>query len=406
MANIIILKEIIFTIIGFIIVIIFFFITYIRQRLPKVIPFTLTEYYFWLLVCLCLFYLFLIKNLLYPKQSNNNIAISFRTFVGLPFAYFDSKLKYNKLSFSYYIQLVQYVVSKTYTKGYGDYIFVLYCFQIIPKIILCSILVIDIFYLQNIKIFYYFIILSLLPLSYTYYKYSLAFDFEQLIKHLEKKYEQVYLFQVNPTENEEDDFRENEIAEFHDKLVSIREYILIHYNNLTNTKELWYYDITPLAKENIYLEYRKKHNKVNHKLSSEDNSIIDNDFNQFMPLILELNVCLNTLKEIQNYAYISRINITINIIYLICWSYILIKSYPTLKDINITLDIINILKEYHNFEEPFSGLYTLNMKVNNDFITFCVTYLYYLTLKCLSLLKLAISYIGMKYLYKKKNSNL
>ena len=58
----------IFVISGFLLFIIFIYFSFIRERLPKDIPFNLTEYSFWILIYICFIYLLAIQQLLLVKK--------------------------------------------------------------------------------------------------------------------------------------------------------------------------------------------------------------------------------------------------------------------------------------------------------------------------------------------------
>ena len=350
------LIKYIFTILGFLMFISFIYINFIRERLPRDIPFNLTEIRFYILIYICCIYIFMIKQILYTHPLQNIIIRNILLYIGLPFIFFDTYIKYSTRIKNHYIKILLNIIPKLET-SFEYYITWIYVLQIIPRIILLAIFMVDVFKLHHISIYYYFIILGLLPLIYRYIRYSLDLALEQYIQYLENKYDKIYLFQVYTSEyyealaeyessGEYSEILDTVVTPYHEKLVSIREYIQIHYNDMTRPKKDWSYDVTVLAKEEIYTNYRKEHNKVDCDLNHEDTAIIDNDYNMLMPKIIKLNDCLEFEKEVNKKAYISLFKIIIYVGYLICWIYILYKSFHTLKDLSLLLEIIEIVNTY------------------------------------------------------------
>ena len=295
----------IFSFIGFIWFMIFIYVAFIRERLPRDIPFNLTEIRCCVLIFICFTYLFLIKQILYPHPLKNNIIQKLLYYIGRPFIFFDSSIKYSKTIYPHYLKFLSNTTVKIKNWSSYDYLTIIYSLLILPRIVLVSIFLVDVFHLNKIEIYYYFIFLGIIPLFYRYYHYSLEFAQEQFIKHLEDLYDKVYLFQVHSSEYyealaeyENSDILNTAVAPYHEKLVSIRDYFKIQHNNMTDPKETWHYDAAVLAKEEIYVAYRKKHNKFNCKLNQEDDRIIEKAFDDFGPFVQELYSCLDREKNI------------------------------------------------------------------------------------------------------------
>ena len=85
----------ILVILGFIFILFFIYYIFIRKRLPRDIPFMLTEYYFFILLYLCLGYIFIIYRIIYPSKTNQLLS-NIISYIGTPFSTFDSFLKQNK----------------------------------------------------------------------------------------------------------------------------------------------------------------------------------------------------------------------------------------------------------------------------------------------------------------------
>lgn len=373
-----IITKYILSLIGFFIIIIFIYITFIKEKLPKNIPINLNEYYFWLLVYICSIYLFVIKQRLYPNYIKNPFIQKIISYIAKPFIIFDSSIKYYTKIFPYYLKILYKIIPEMNKFSYADYILFIYLFQIIPRFILSLIFIYDVFWLHYIAIYYYFIILSISSLFYLYCKYSLEFAYEQFITYLEEKYDQIYIVQVfydSYYYELPDDEYPTFTAPYHDRLVSLREYILIQYENQSNPANNWDYEGSPLANEELFVSYRKNNNKLNMKLTSDDYKILDQEFYVIMPLILILHTNLNIEKNSQKKAYIPIFRIIIYGIYLICWVYILYLSYNTVNDFSITLFILDIINYYNVNENMFTGIfdnYTIPQNMNKSDINLIV----------------------------------
>lgn len=110
--------------------------------------------------------------------------------------------------------------------------------------------------------------------------------------------------------------------------------------------------------------YVKKYN-INHpKLwvyepeSDEISKALIGKFKEVMPQAYYFKAFIDTHNElVKSRERYLTFNICIIIIYLICWLYILFISFHTLHELNITLMILEILKEYSRIPEPFSEFY-------------------------------------------------
>lgn len=135
----------IFSFLGFIIIIIFIYINFIKERLPKDIPFILTEFKFWSLVYICCIYFIIIKQLLYPSYSKKFFLQKFISYIGKPFILFDSSIKYHTAVYPYYINFLFKIIPKINDLLYEDYVILIFFLQIIPRLILVTIFFVDVF---------------------------------------------------------------------------------------------------------------------------------------------------------------------------------------------------------------------------------------------------------------------
>lgn len=351
--------------IGFLSCLIYFYHIFIRERLPKTLPFILTEFNFYILLYICLIYCFLLKQLLYPKTLSP-LFFKVLTIIGKPFMLFDFTLKNNSYSKKSYFQLVLNISKKIAQKSIKEKTTEIGLFQLLPRIILLLIFMVDVFYLHKIENFYYFIFLSLGPFLYAYYQYSILAAYEQYLAYLETFYDTVSIYEegnydINGIYFDDDTLKgfHNEHAIYHDKSVTLRDFIEIQ----TTTHDTFEYYGYPSTKEDVLLLYKKNLKINNETLNEDDYNIIHNDFYTFTPVLINLNTYLKKDKDILNIPFIHYTKVCIYILYFICWLYILIISVPSLQNISCTLDTLKVLTNYSIINEPYSDV---NFTLQND----------------------------------------
>ena len=91
----------IIVIFGFLFICLFIYTRFILERLPRNIPFILTEFRFYTLFSVFLAYIYAIKHYVFPKPPHNLISILLN-YIQMPFIYFDNFVKTNKFFSSYY----------------------------------------------------------------------------------------------------------------------------------------------------------------------------------------------------------------------------------------------------------------------------------------------------------------
>jgi hypothetical protein len=329
----------------------FLYFNFIRERLPKNIPFILSEYSFYVLLFICGLYAYTLKQLILPKESNT-FFYKIISFLHKPFLVFDTTLKYNKFSYRYYYMSFWFLMEKVIAWDFFERGFVIYFLQLIPRIILLLIFIVDVFWLHYIEIFYYFIFLGIFPLLYNYLKYSLEFALIDYIKILEDKYDFVWVFEEGyGTLN----WKHNPKAIYHNTKVSIKQYLELQIETLLtygdNEEYIEYYG-EPYAKENVFDTYREK-NKINTELTLKDFNNITKQFDFIMPKLIDLSLFIKANKLTPKYFYITHIKAAIYVGYLICWLYILIISLSSLDNLPFTLKILESLTQYLALQNPF-----------------------------------------------------
>ena len=370
---ILILKELFFTfltsvilpLLGFFIFSWMLYNQFIRERIPKNIPFiTLSEFYFYILLYIVCIYLYAIKYILFPKDPNDDIVKIIAFFIK-PVLLFDQLIKYNRYIYPHYIKLF-FVVSRTlYNFGKKESVLFVYIFQLFPRIILLSLLIVDVFILKKIENLYYFIILGFIPLCSRYITYSIELMYEGFLQYLEDQYDKVWVTIKNIycTVWNGYEYIDRKIdidtVKYHDITVSLIRYIEIKYEiyNEEDNEDKIEYEASCFSNKDAKKEHYKKNNiPADFELTQEDYDIIDQDFYQFMPSLVNLYISLKDHKEFIKLYYIPKVKVIIYAGYVICWSYVLYKSFPNITNFDMTLKVLEVINKYVEIKEPFSGL--------------------------------------------------
>lgn len=271
------------------------YIRFLRERLPKDIPFALYEYSFFILVGICCIYAYVIFRLLIPQKTIHPLMLKGLYLMFLPIYNLDAFIKYNRYIYPYYFKLFSSACKILDDWYFKHLLRAIYILQILPRLILVSIFIIDIFYFAQLKLIYSFIYIGILPLLYAYIKYSIVVALEAYIQQLESQYTRVAMLEKdNPLPKDasappaphndygiytQEEFEtllyehrvlygvQNPNAIYHEEEVSIRRYIEIQYETWYNydpKDETTHYEYTgsPYPQEEVYTTYRKNNNKV------------------------------------------------------------------------------------------------------------------------------------------------
>ena len=336
---------------------------FIRERIPKNIPFiTLSEFYFYILLYIICIYLYAIKYILFPKDPNDDIVKIIAFFIK-PILLFDQLIKYNRYIYPYYIKLFFAVSETLYGFGKKESVLFVYIFQLFPRIILLSLLIVDIFILKKIENLYYFIILGFIPLCSRYITYSIELMYEGFLQYLEDRYDEVWITMEDTYKTiwngNEDEYIDIDTVKYHDITVSLIRYIEIKYEICNERREgcKIEYEGIPSCHVHIFKNYRKENNLPNDfKLTQEDYAIIDQTFYRVMPSLINLYIILKDHKEFIKLYYIPKVKVIIYAGYVICWSYVLYKSFPNITNFDMTLKVLEVINKYVEIKEPLSEL--------------------------------------------------
>ena|SRR5271155_1047210 len=325
------LSKIILIILGILILSLFIWLRFIRERLPRDIPFDLsiTTWIIIMVICLALAFNIIISlikvNLSYAPNIRYKITQKFKIFVK-----FLVDNKYSKPYFSKYI-----ISCESFIQHRSKHVYFL--MEQIPLIILIITLLIDIFYFHKVHYFYKIIWIGLLPLIIMFLLYIFKGLFAQTTETIDSKAE---LYCVNLPVVETIMLSSGVISNIIPMLPA-DELALLRAARISNKGTLIEYfpsfRLDWLAKERIRLNLPDTF-----KLNTKTFNI---EMRGAVNLATSICITINRYeKEKKKYKYIRLI---ISTLYLISWLYILFTG-------NISPDLITFLEVFQDITEPFS----------------------------------------------------
>jgi xanthosine utilization system XapX-like protein len=328
--------QYILTLFGLFAIFYYIWFRFLRERLPRDIPFESSLFILLLLGVICGIYLYILLRLCIPKPPNKYIVKLLTIYYELykPLIETEKKIRSNvfisfiisKLFYLFSIFTDRHVLYYTHT-NIAFYILI----NLFPKAILTLFFVVDIFYFHQLSIFYSFICLGLIPLIFQYLLYIIKEELENKIKYLDDHFCCVYVAE----EGKDDDCHPyimypSSLETNYEGLINTRYFIDRQSDALTLYCDLYKYDCieTLEARE----EYEKKHNLEPILLvfliprHDEIACILAKDFDELMPQVINISAyfkeCENNKEKINKKSMIIMV-----IIYLICWIYILIVTF-------------------------------------------------------------------------------
>jgi hypothetical protein len=350
-------------ILGLILTLYYIWFRFIRERIPRDIPFNLTPLTFFCLCYICLIYMFILYRLYKPKITSNMVLIlrQYLNIILKPFYFSDKLLKknmnINRYLFDFYLKCIKLL--ELYKTGNNNTIFII--FNIMPRIIILGAFMVDVFYFNKLHLFYYALVLSLLPLFYLYSIYSIS-QYLNLISNKLDKY-----FEVKILSTIEDEYLYRQIHKVPRYMVSLSD---LEYNddgvldskyfikwqsaNLIFDYDLYEYICVETDETREY--YSKKYNIKLPPLwifepeSDEISKLLAKEFNILMPQAYYFQAFVETHTDLVKINFIKFEKYFI-IGYLICWLYILGVSIHTLN-IKELIEMLN--STWEQIKNPFT----------------------------------------------------
>lgn len=364
----------ILALLGFFILFSYMWFRFIRTRLPREIPYTLTLLSFFIIIIIISSLMYVLYRLKYPKQQLSQSFYNLLKTLSLilkPLETLDNFLKKNVKIQRYILVIFANIIAKftLYISKKNTYLFNV--FFILPKIVILLVFIFDIFYIHKIELFYYFLLLNLIPLIFSYFIYTL----KKLVENYTLYLEQRFYIKMISTDKEYEEGTKDFMCAIHnlkddkdfdnapfflgiESLKDIRFFIDIQAYNLIFEYDL--YEYTCIEKALAREEYANKHNLVLHSFrvltpNFDKVSIkLREEFEDIIPKVIYIHAFLDVLNNVTKITFNkSWINKLILIGYIICWTYILMVSIHTLN----LEDILALIENsYKNVPNPFTDI--------------------------------------------------
>jgi hypothetical protein len=326
--------NIIMSILGLVIFTAFMWYRFIRERLPKDIPFNLSLEGLIILIEICLLYLYITYTLYTNKKHSNAFISSLINNIFKPLEALDHSIKNHPRINPYYKRFIIYLSNKIHPILHHNNTYY-YIFAIFPRLVLITALWIDVFYFHKLFYIYKVLLIGILLFLNRYLIYSLTYAKEHFITQLEPliytptvHYDHAICTQVYYNGDEE--LAEDEYDEETTMCLELRD--LIKYGSESiyyNDKKLWYRILTK--------------SEYDYDISKEVDQKVEN--------ILKISVLLLYYELFNEYTpKIKNIKILIFSNYLVCWLFILIVSIPSLS-----LETFSPIFDIIDNQDPFSG---------------------------------------------------
>lgn len=364
-------------IIGIILLSYILWIRFIRERLPRDIPFNFTFFGLIIILVICISFVYqLIQitkpiNILQETPQNflNLLIISIYKLYATPLYILQKTIINNKYIYPIINKLLKYILNVyIYFSLYKNNRYItLYLFcSIIPRYLLLMFFVVDIFYFHKLEICYNFLFIGLIPMISSFFIKSSDIIFEKYCEFLEKN----FLIELDPEDQTENsnyyfdilDLRPH--PDFNDEM--LKHILEIRYFIEIQSASIWFdydpYNYKCIETWEARLDYARKFNIVLspiYIISSDLDEIskeISKDFYILMPFVINLKLFLLTQRNNFKNKLVRKFLIVINIIYIICWIYILLTgNYENIFS-SITIEEICVMinKTWKNIKNPFN----------------------------------------------------
>jgi len=353
------LLNLIMSILGLLIFTAFIWFRFVRERLPKDIPFNLSIEGLFILLWICMIYLYIIYTLSTKNKLSNAFLNNLINNIFKPLEALDHSIKNHRLINPYYKRFIIYLSNKLDPILHDNRLYY-YTFAIFPRLVLVTALWIDVFWFHKLFYIYKVLLIGILLILNRYIIYSLKYAKEHFITQLEPLINTPYVsydheicteVYYNGDEELADDEYDSDTGmrlELRDLIKYQTHKIVLHNEKLRIihifTKDE--YDILYCKKHNIPFPYN-----ANNLVSSSVWNLTHREVEQKVENILKISVLIWYYELHNEYIpEIKRMKILIFTNYLLCWSYILIISIHTLP-----LDTLSFLLEIIDTSEPFNG---------------------------------------------------
>jgi hypothetical protein len=327
-------------ILGSVLILFFIWLKFIRERMPRDIPFNLSIIGFFLLIEICLIYFYIIFTLKKTHRKPNIFIETIITWICKPLEAFDDFIREVKMCKYVNNFISNYLVNNT-QKIKQLFLF----FVLIPRLLLLTIFFIDVFYFNKLKYIYYILAISILFIINKYYIYFLKKDKKIIFNYLTSRTQGVttrYVYGI--LEEEDDDVPPT-------MFLPLEKFIDYYTKSIIEKK------VTPnytCSGTTVFYQEIKDKFKIpfQQKLKNEHYDFLQKDLKLNMQKILLISLFLEYYYNTINNIKAKNMMLLIYVNYLICWLYILIISLPSLNIFEL-LFVLNLT--WFKILEPFSN---------------------------------------------------
>jgi hypothetical protein len=331
------LYQYILIIIGLFVFIIFIWLRFIRERLPKNIPLNLSILGFCILLGTCSIFIYIIISLFRESKPIDPLLKQIFDIIYVPLKTLDHYIKdlsYTNNTYKYGINFLAYILGPLIIDSRLYY----YIFEIVPRLILLTTLHIDVFWFNKLYYIYKVLLIGIFIFVGKYIIYSFKYAKEHFIESFQHYVSLVMAYehasQVIVLDAEEDD----DIP----PTMNVPLPIFIEFQTNTFMQQGSYYDY---MQWHIPYSFFEK-NIPRRDYSIEDATIIINNILKISLIIDYYQIITNNDKPIKDIKKLIYIN------YLLCWSYILIVSIPSFY--NASFWELWFIFNLQDIQDPFS----------------------------------------------------
>lgn len=137
---------------------------YSRKNHTRYTRWIIYKYRFWILLYICAIYIYIVKNLIWPKNANEFLSY-LSELLFTPLKTLDHFIKYNVHTKTYYYRVMESFIDKVDNFSSFELLMIFFIFQILPRCILILFLMTDTFYFLKLELMYKVLLIGILPMN-------------------------------------------------------------------------------------------------------------------------------------------------------------------------------------------------------------------------------------------------
>ena len=354
----------IWSLLGFLLLVLYIWGRFLRIRLPRDIPFTLNTFAFIILLFICFIYVYSIYRILKPKIPPQVIS-DIIYYISLSLKSLDDYLKSFSFISNFYKKVFIYLANRIDDLNFKRWEKIIFFINLFPHVILLFIFFLDLFYFRKLYYFYKVlwvsVILFIIPIclhSFLYVKdlmvmYWMTHSTEVMVPYVKDVLPPHLDYWHEDYDDTDDDINEPPETMF----INFETFIKLYFEHSYYPEKKidnFHYIVFPTQE---WQEDFLNKNNLKKEIYSSVIATLEADFiKKEINLIIKLCSICNSYEILISFSQltfkIKVMKICVLTLYLIGWLYILSKS----TSIQNIIDLLS-LGEYISFfiENPFSG---------------------------------------------------